>query len=82
MNKKKLLQRIYNNYRNVRFDDFVAIVEAYGFVLTRSEGSHRIYKNSAVSEFLNLQNINGEAKPYQIKLFLSIVEKYNLEMGD
>ncbi len=31
---------------------------------------------------INIQNFNGDAKPYQIKQFLSIVEKYNLKMGE
>ena len=25
------------------------------------------------------QNVNGEVKPYQIKQFLNIIKKYNLE---
>jgi len=58
------------------------IVDAFGFVCTRKEGSHRIYKSSKVVELINLQDENGKAKPYQIKQFLSLVEKYNLEMEE
>ena len=82
LNKRKLLLRLYNNRKNVSFNDFTAIVLSFGFVLSRSDGSHHIYKNSTVAEFINLQNVNGEAKPYQIKQFLSLVEKYNLKMED
>jgi hypothetical protein len=28
------------------------------------------------------QNVDGEAKPYQIKQFFSLMEKYNLKMED
>ncbi len=42
MNRKKLLRKIINNQKNVRFDDFIVIIEAFGFYLTRSEGSHFI----------------------------------------
>jgi len=35
-----------------------------------------------VTELINLQNVNGKAKPYQIKQFLEIVERYNLQLED
>ena len=82
MNKKKLLKQIYNNSKNVKFNDFTAIVKAFGFYATRSEGSHFIYKNDEINEWINLQNKNGEAKPYQIKQFLALVEKYNLTLEE
>jgi len=82
MNKRRLLQKILNNQKNVRYYDFVAILEAFGFFQARAEGSHAIFKNTAVAEFINIQNVNGQAKPYQIKQFLSLVEKNNLEMED
>jgi hypothetical protein len=31
---------------------------------------------------LNLQDVHGKAKPYQIRQFLKLVEKYNLEMDE
>jgi len=82
LNKEKLLKKIYSNHKNVRFNDLIIIVEAFGFVLTRSEGSHSIYKNSKINKWINLQNKNGEAKPYQIKQFLALIEQYNLEMEE
>jgi predicted RNA binding protein YcfA (HicA-like mRNA interferase family) len=82
LNKRKLLLKIYNNHKNVRFNDFIIVVEAFGFTFARTEGSHHIYKAPAIGEIINLQNVNGEAKPYQIKQFLSVVEKYNLEMEE
>ena len=82
LNRKKLLQKIHNNTKNVKFNDLVALVESFGFTQARAEGSHHVYKNPTVSEIINLQSVNGEAKPYQIKQFLSLVEKYNLKMED
>jgi len=82
MNKKKMFTRIINNQKNVQFNDIVIIVEAFGFYHTRGEGSHQIFKRADVDEFLNLQNVNGKAKPYQIKQFLALVEKYKLSMED
>jgi hypothetical protein len=41
-----------------------------------------IYVHANIPELLNIQNINGQAKPYQVKQLLRLVERYNLEMGD
>ena len=82
MNKKKVLLKLINNPVNVKFQDFVLIVYAFGFVLVRTKGSHNIFLNKEINEIINIQNYKGEAKPYQIKQFLSLVEKYNLKMGD
>ena len=29
---------------------------------------------------INLQNVKGQAKPYQIQQFLRLVERYNIKM--
>ncbi|MCL2055837.1 MAG: type II toxin-antitoxin system HicA family toxin [Oscillospiraceae bacterium] len=82
MNKNKLLEKIYNNYKNVRFHEFITLVEAFGFVLVRKKGSHSIYKNYEINRHINLQPKNGLAKPYQIKQFFEIVQNYNLDLED
>jgi len=82
MTKEKLFQRILKNKKNVKFNEFLSLVEVFGFEFDRQDGSHHVYKNIGVAEILNLQNHNGEAKPYQIKQFLNYVEKYNLKMED
>jgi len=82
MSKRKLLFQIFNNQKNVKFGDFVIILNAFGFVCARTDGSHHIYKNTSVNEIVNIQNVNGEAKPYQIKQFMALVEEYNLKMED
>lgn len=82
MNNKKLYVKMVNSQKNVQFNDFVTIIEAFAFYCSRQEGSHRIYKNPAVHEFINVQDENGKAKPYQIKQFLSLVEQYNLKLED
>lgn len=67
---------------DIRFADMVALVEAFGFHLARVKGSHHILVHPGISEFVNLQDVGGRAKPYQIRQFLSLVECYNLELGD
>lgn len=82
MNKRKLLQKIMNRPQNVRFNEMIALVEAFGFRLSRVSGSHHIYVHPKLNELVNLQNVDGSAKPYQIRQFLELVELYGLELGD
>jgi predicted RNA binding protein YcfA (HicA-like mRNA interferase family) len=83
LNPKKLLARVASGHlRNVAFRDLQALVEAFGFHLARTDGSHHIYSHAAIPEQLNLQTVSGEAKPYQIRQFLSLVERYDLRMKE
>jgi predicted RNA binding protein YcfA (HicA-like mRNA interferase family) len=79
-NKKKLLQKIILSPRNVRFKEAVRLAEAFGFRLNRISGSHHIFVHPDISELLNLQNVAGKAKPYQVKQLIKIIEKHNLSM--
>jgi predicted RNA binding protein YcfA (HicA-like mRNA interferase family) len=82
MNEQKLLEKILSGSKNIRFNDFVGLVEAFGFDLSRVHGSHHIFEHPDVPELLNLQNSKGQAKPYQIRQFLQLVERYSLELED
>lgn len=82
MNKKKLLEKILSGSKNVRFGDFVALAQGFGFQLARVRGSHHIFEHPDVPELLNLQNHNGQVKPYQIRQFLQLVERYSLKIED
>jgi hypothetical protein len=35
-----------------------------------------------IPELVNLQEVKGEAKPYQIRQFLRLVERYNLRLAE
>lgn len=63
---------------NVSFSDMRRLVESFGFELRRTSGSHHIFVHPDVSELLNLQEVRGQAKPYQIRQFLRLVERYAL----
>ncbi len=82
MKKDKLLQKALNNPQNLHFQEMVVLVEAFGFRLSWVRGSHHIFVHSEVPEFINLQNVKGQAKPYQVRQFLRLVEQYNLQMGE
>ena len=82
MNKRKLLKKILAGSRNVRFDELVTLVEAFGFRLARTSGSHHIFEHPNVPELVNHQNRKGKAKPYQVRQFLELLEQHNLELGE
>lgn len=82
MNKRRLLQKILGGSKNIAFGDMIALVEAFGFRLSRINGSHHIFTHPEINELVNLQNVGGQAKPYQIKQFLRLVERYDLRMED
>lgn len=67
MKKQKLLQKILNNPNNVRFLEVKSVVEAFGFKLSRISGSHHIFTHAEIKEIVNLQNVNGQAKSYQVR---------------
>ena len=80
MKRKRLLERIKaGQMRNVRFLAFCSLLNDFGFELVRKVGSHHIFAHAECPIQLNLQEVNGEAKPYQIRQFLALVERYNLE---
>ena len=56
MNKQKLLKKILSGSKNIRFDEMVALAEAFGFKLSRVSDSHHIFIHSGMKEFVNLQN--------------------------
>ena len=82
MNRRKLLQKILGGSKNIRFAEMVNLVEGFGFKLSRSNGSHHIFTRADIPELVNLQDVKGQAKPYQMHQFLKLVERHNLKLED
>lgn len=82
MNKRKFLRKLLSGSKNVRFQDMLTLVGAFGFKVARIKGSHHICIHPDVDEPVNLQEVNGQAKPYQIRQFLKLIERYDLTMED
>jgi predicted RNA binding protein YcfA (HicA-like mRNA interferase family) len=83
MNRKKLLRRLARGHlQNVAFADFVHLVKGFDFELLRVSGSHHIFGHPDIPELVNLQEVGGEAKPYQIRQFLRLVERYNVKVEE
>jgi len=82
MNRRRLLNKILSGSKNIRFDDLVLLADGFGFELSRVRGSHHIFQHPDIPELLNLQNDRGHAKPYQVRQFLDLVERYRLTLED
>lgn len=82
MNPKKLFLRINATQANVRFTDLVRLIRALGFEHHRTRGSHHMFVHPRINQHLNLQNDQGQAKPYQVAQLLKLVEEYNLTLGE
>jgi len=44
--------------------------------------SHHVFVHPDVRELLNLQDVRGQAKPYEVRQFLRLVERYGLNLED
>jgi predicted RNA binding protein YcfA (HicA-like mRNA interferase family) len=82
MNPRKALAKILAGSKSTRFADMTRLVIGFGFHLSRTSGSHHIFTHPGIPELVNLQEVGGEAKPYQVRQFLKLVERYNLQLSD
>lgn len=77
--RKILLRFSSGNLQNTKFSELKLLLDTYGFTLARVAGSHHIYTHPDLAEIVNIQKVGNEAKPYQIRKILQLIEKYNLE---
>ena len=80
MDPHKSLRKAVSSPASLRFEEACALARAFGFHLSRVRGSHHIFAHENVREFVNLQDVRGKAKPYQVKQLLALVEEYNLSL--
>lgn len=75
---KLLLKLASGQLKNIRFRDIQRLLDDFGFELDRIAGSHHIYTHPDVAEIINIQDVKGEAKPYQIRQIIQLIERYGL----
>ena len=82
MNKRKLLAKALAGSKNISFNEVVILVKAFGFRLSRVNGSLIYLSIRGYGKSLTFKSIIGKAKPYQVRQFLELVEQYDLKLGD
>jgi predicted RNA binding protein YcfA (HicA-like mRNA interferase family) len=83
MKPDDLLRRlVQGELANVRFADAQRLAEALGFELDRVRGSHHIYRHPGIGERINLQARGGQAKAYQLRQLLNLVERHALRLKE
>jgi predicted RNA binding protein YcfA (HicA-like mRNA interferase family) len=82
VNRRRVLLQAIAGSPNIHFNDLVALAEGFGFRLARINGSHHIFSHPAVPAPVNLQEVAGKAKPYQVRQLLKLVEQYQLTLAD
>jgi predicted RNA binding protein YcfA (HicA-like mRNA interferase family) len=71
-------QVLANPSRQLSFQDFVSLIEAVGFRHSRTKGSHRSYAHPDCPRLLVIQPKGKDAKRYQVREFLDMIEEYGL----
>ena len=76
--------KIYNAVKSgqadnsINFSDFQNLIVDLGFIFRRQHGSHMIYSNNKINEYMNIQDNAGKAKDYQVKQLRKIIKKHGL----
>lgn len=77
----KLYQDLLQNPRaTVSYRDFERLMVSFGFELQRTRGSHRAYAHAQVANLMIVQPKGADAKSYQVREFLDMVEDHGLTM--
>jgi hypothetical protein len=76
---EKLMQKLLSGFsdRNMDFEELRSILTKLNFE-ERVKGSHHIYYKEGIEEIINIQPLNGKAKPYQVKQVRELIIKYKL----
>jgi predicted RNA binding protein YcfA (HicA-like mRNA interferase family) len=75
----KLYERLLANPRaTISFRDFEKLLTAFGFEHARTTGSHRQYVHRKLSRPLPVQPTSKDAKAYQVREVLELVEEHGL----
>lgn len=77
---KLYAQLLASRQRTVSFRDFEVLLVAFGFTHDRTGGSHRQYVHPSVPRSFPVQPEGKDAKRYQVRELLELVERYGLTL--
>jgi predicted RNA binding protein YcfA (HicA-like mRNA interferase family) len=66
--------------RSIAYRDFEKLVIAFGFKYVRMNGSHAIYTHPKLQRPFPIQPEGKDAKRYQVRELLELVEEYGLTL--
>jgi len=77
--RRKLYDRIVSGRSdaNIPFEQTRNMLLRLGFK-ERVRGSHHIFTREGIEELIDIQEVGGECKPYQVKQMRAVLKKYNL----
>lgn len=75
-------QLLISQNRGIAFRDFEALLRSFGFEPVRQKGSHKSYKHVKAQRMLVVQPRGADAKDYQVRQFLDMVQEYGLSIED
>ena len=80
---QKLLIKILSGSSdaNVDFEQLRRLLILFG-LSERIKGSHHIFSKENIEEIINIQEIQGKAKPYQIKQVRNLILRYQLKLEE
>jgi len=79
----KLYQSLLSSTgRTVAFRDFEKLLHAFGFRLARTIGSHHQYVHPAIPRPFPVQPDGKDAKRYQVRELLELIETYGLKLDE
>jgi hypothetical protein len=80
---QKLLIKILSGSSdsNVEFDQLRRLLILLSFK-ERIKGSHHIFSKENIEEIINIQEIQGKAKPYQVKQVRNLILRYQLKLEE
>lgn len=75
----KLLNKVLSGRSDagIGFNELCSMLRRFGFQ-ERIKGDHHIFFRIDVEEIINIQPMQGKAKPYQVKQVRNLIIKYKL----
>jgi predicted RNA binding protein YcfA (HicA-like mRNA interferase family) len=79
---KLYAQLLANPRQTISFRHFERLLRAFGFEHARTNGSHRCFEHKACARLIVAQPKGSEAKPYQVRQMLDMIEEFGLTLED